>query len=165
MGMRVRGMLQANGSSRWDTVRNAALVALLIAFAVVAAGCHHTPAEQQVRQAIDAAATAARNGDTGGVLALVADDFTGNDGDFDRHSLRQFLAWRALRQDRTGVLVGPVTFARQGDRISATFNLVLTGGKPGDLLPNQSAIYAMTTAWRREHGKWVCYNATWRQRG
>ena len=125
------------------------------------AGCHRAPAEQQIRHAIDAAAAAARANDTHGVLDGVSDDFTGNEGELDRRGLRRLLAVRAFRQDKTGVLIGPVSFEHRGDRIVARFNLVLTGGKPGDLLPDQSAVYAMTTAWRSEGGKWVCYNATW----
>ena len=131
-------------------------------FAVAAlSACHRAPAEKQIRQAIQSASAAARDNDASGVLAVVADDFTGNDGDLDRSGLRRLLAIRALRQDRTGVLVGPVAFEHRGGRVVARFNLVLTGGKPGDLLPDQSAIYAMTTAWRREDGKWVCYSAKW----
>lgn len=126
--------------------------------------CHRAPAEQQIREAIGAAATAARANDTHGALAVVSKDFSGNDGEMDRHGLRQLLAVRALRQDKTGVLVGPVSFEHSGDRIIAKFNLVLTGGKPGDLLPEQSAIYAMTTAWRLEGGDWRCYNARWQSK-
>lgn len=128
---------------------------------VVLAGCRNAPAEQQVRHAIDTAAAAARGNDARGVLAVVSDDFTGDDGQMDRHGLRQLLALRALRQDRTGILVGPVSFERRGDRIIASFNLVLTGGKPDDLLPADSAIYAMRTAWRKVGGDWRCYNAIW----
>lgn len=131
------------------------------ALALSVAACHHAPAEQQVHAALDAAVTAARANTPRGVLAVVADDFSGNNGELDRAGLRQFLAARALRQDQTGVLVGPVTFERRGGRLLATFNLVLTGGRAGDLLPAHSAIYRMTTAWRQEHGKWVCYNAVW----
>jgi len=134
-----------------------ALVLLVWAFA----GCHRAPAEQQVRKAIDAAAVAARANDTRGVLDVVSDDFTGNEGALDQRGLRQLLAVRALRGDKTGLLVGPVSFEHKGDRIVAKFNLVLTGGKPGDLLPEQSAVYVMTTAWRREGGAWKCYSATW----
>lgn len=129
------------------------------------AACHRAPAEQQIRQAIAAAATAARANDTSGVLAVLSDDFTGDNGDLDRQGLRRLLAVRALRQDQTGVLIGPVSFEQKGDRIVAKFNLVLTGGKPGDLLPDAHTILAMTTAWRRDDGKWVCYNAAWTQRG
>lgn len=146
------------GHSKTHRIAHAILLMLVLA---MLAACHRAPAERQIRQAIDTAATAARANDTHGVLAVVSDDFSGNDGEMDRHGLRQLLAVRALRQDRTGVLVGPIAFEHRGDRIIAKFNLVLAGGKPGDLLPDQSAIYAMTTAWRREGGDWICYNANW----
>ena len=136
------------------------MACIVLASAMLAA-CHRVPAEQQVRQAIDAAVTAARANDAHGVLAVVSEDFSGNDGEMDRHGLRQLLAVRALRQDRTGVLIGPVSFEHKGDRIVARFDLVLAGGKPGDLLPDRSAIYAMTTAWRLEGGAWRCYSASW----
>lgn len=136
-----------------------AVVLLLVVVALAA--CHHALAEQQVRQAIESAAAAARANDPSDVLAVVSDDFTGNDGDLDRRGLHRLLALRALRQDRTGILLGPISFERKGDRIVARFKLVLTGGKPGDLLPDQSSIRTMTTAWRREDGKWRCYSAMW----
>lgn len=126
--------------------RLAVLAVGLLGLALVLGACHRTPAEQQVRAAIDSAAAAARANDVKGVLAVVSDDFAGNQGDLDRDGLRRLLAVRALRQDRTGVLVGPVTFTHRGDRIVADFNLVLTGGRPDTLLPEQSSIYKMTTA-------------------
>jgi hypothetical protein len=95
------------------------------------------------------------------VLDVVSDDFTGNDGELDRRGLHQLLALRALRQDKTGVLTGPISFEHRGDRMIVKFNLVLSGGKPGDLVPSVSAVYAMTTAWRRDGGHWRCYNAAW----
>ncbi|HJP99330.1 MAG TPA: hypothetical protein VJ862_12270 [Rhodanobacteraceae bacterium] len=140
--------------------RCAGAVFLLLAAAALAA-CHHAPAEQQIRQAIDSAAAATRANDPSGVLAVVSDDFTGNDGDLDKRDLHRLLALRALRQDRTGILLGPVSFERKGDRIVARFKLVLTGGKPSDLLPDQTTIRTLTTAWRNEGGKWRCYSVTW----
>jgi hypothetical protein len=62
-------------------------------------------------------------------------------------------------------LIGPIVFEQKGGRMLARFNLVLTGGKQGDLLPDQSAVYAMTTAWRLEGDEWKCYNATWTSAG
>lgn len=136
--------------------------ALLAALALTAlAACHRDSDEEQVRTAIAQAASAARVNDSGGVLNLVSDDFTGNDGELDRHGLRQLLALRALRHDTTGVLVGPIVIARHGDRLTATFTLTLTGGTAGSLLPDQAAVYAMTTAWRRDGRAWRCYNASW----
>lgn len=131
--------------------------------------CQHTPDEQQIRQAIESSATAARNNDTDGVLAVVGDDFTGNDGEVDRRGLHRLLVVRALRHDKTGVRVGPISFEHKtliqnrpgSDRIVARFALTLTGGQPGGLLPDHAAVYQMMTAWRRESGKWRCYYASW----
>lgn len=148
---------RAYSSGGWTVAALAALLALGLP-----GGCHRTPAEQQIRHAIAAAASAARANDAAGLLAVVSDQFDGNDGELDRRGLRQLLAARALRRDQTGILTGPVSFERRGDRMIATFNLVLTGGKPGDLLPAQSRILAVTAAWRREGGAWVCYQASWR---
>lgn len=156
--------MESGQARRVMTVRAACITCLILALGMLAA-CHRAPAEQQIREMIDSAAAAARANDVSGVLESVSDDFTANDGDFDKRGLHRLLALRALRQDKTGVLIGPVSFEHKGDRIVAKFNLVLTGGKPGDLLPDQSAIYAMSTAWRREGGDWICYNATWTHAG
>lgn len=150
-----------SANTRCSQVARLVLFAATLLAALALTACHHAPAEQQIREAIESAATAARANDTGTLLAIVSDDFNGNDGELDRHGLRQLLAVRALRQDKTGVLIGPVSFEHRGDRIIAKFNLVLAGGKSGDLLPDRSAIYAMTTAWRREGSRWRCYNARW----
>lgn len=133
----------------------------LILLLMLLAACRHAPADQQVRDSIRSAAAAARANDARGVLDVVADDFVGHDGNFDRAALRRMLAARALRHDQTGVVVGPVALEHNGDRIIARFRLVLTGGQPNDLLPDSAEVYAMTTAWRENGGKWVCYSASW----
>lgn len=154
-------MFEPTCQQHHQATRRVAWIGVLVMCALALAACHRTPAEQQIRDAINTATTGARNNDTHAVLGVVTDDFTGNDGDLDRDGLRRLLAVRALRQDQTGVLVGPISFTRSGDRIVAKFNLVLTGGKPGDLLPSDSAVYSLTTAWRRDDGHWRCYHAGW----
>lgn len=145
----------------WRGASQMAWLGVAMLCTLTLAACHRTPAEQQIRAAISAATMGARNNDTHAVLDILTDDFVGNDGDLDRAGLQRLLAVRALRQDRTGVLVGPIGFTRSGDRIVAKFHLVLTGGQPGDLLPDDSAVYALTTAWRRDGGHWRCYRADW----
>lgn len=136
---------------------------LLLLAVVMPAGCRRTPDEQQVRQAISEAAAAARSNDAGGLLAWVSNDFVGNEGDLDRDGLRRMLALRAFRHDSTGILIGPVSIERLGDRMIATFSLTLTGGRSDSLLPNQADFFSMSTAWRHEGGRWRCYSATWKQ--
>ena len=164
-------MANATNTARHDARESRWILCATLTLLVIPAltACHRTPDEQQIRQAIESAASAARSNDTDGVLAVVGENFTGNDGDLDRRSLHQLLIVRALRHDKTGVLIGPVSFERkslaqdrpESDRIVATFTLTLTGGQPGDLLPDHAAVYQMTTAWRREGGKWRCYYASW----
>ena len=137
------------------------IVALAVLACVALGACHRTPDERQVREAIATAAAAARGNDADGVLAVVSDDFVGNDGELDRHGLKQMLALRAFRQDSTGVLIGPIAVERRGDRLIAAFTLTLTGGRPDSLLPDQADVYEMTTAWRREGRHWRCYSASW----
>lgn len=143
-------------------MRGIAALGLLLALALP--GCHHGSDEDQVRQAIASAASAARDNDSGGVLAQVSDDFIGDDGDLDRRGLKRMLVVRAFRHDSTGVLIGPISVERQGDRLVATFTLTLTGGKPGSLLPDRADVFAMSTAWKREGRDWRCYSATWKQK-
>lgn len=137
--------------------------AVLIVLALLPAlsACHHGSDEDQVRQAIASAVTAARDNDADGVLAQVSADFIGNNGDLDRRDLKRMLALRAFRHDSTGVLAGPISIERQGDRLIATFTLTLTGGKPDSLLPDHADVFAMSTAWKRESGHWRCYSAQW----
>jgi ketosteroid isomerase-like protein len=147
-----------------DRVFRGLLALVLLAALPVLSGCHHGSDEDQVRQAIASAASAARDNNADGVLDHVSDDFTGNDGDMDRRDLKRMLALRAFRHDSTGVLVGPLSIERRGDRLIASFTLTLTGGKPDSLLPDRADVFAMSTAWKREGGSWRCYSASWKQK-
>ena len=148
---------------RGHAIRGIAALGLLLVLPALP-GCHHGSDEEQVRQAIASAASAARDNDPDGVLAQVGSDFVGNDGDLDRHGLKRMLVVRAFRHDSTGVLIGPISLERQGDRLIATFTLTLTGGKPKSLLPDHADVFAMSTAWKREGSHWRCYSATWKQK-
>jgi ketosteroid isomerase-like protein len=139
------------------------LFVLLLGLSALTA-CRHGSDEDQVRQAIGSAAAAARDNDADGVLAQVSEDFVGNDGELDQPGLKRMLVVRAFRRDSTGVLVGPISVERQGDRLVATFTLTLAGGKPDSLLPDQADVFAMSTAWKREGGRWRCYSADWKQK-
>ena len=146
-------------------VRACIALAFWCLLSVPLSACHRTPDEQQVRQVIASAAAAARGNDADGVLAVVSDDFVGNNGELDRHGLKQMLVLRAFRKDNTGALIGPISIERQGDRLIARFTLTLTGGKPDSLMPDRADMFAMSTAWRKDSGKWRCYSATWKPAG
>jgi len=129
-------------------------------YAAILSGCRHTPDEVQVREAIAAVAQAAQAGAAGDVVAPLSDDFDGNAGELDRPALANMVRLVALRGEHVGVMLGPVTIEHRGARMVATFDVTLSSG--GRLFPDQLGIYQVESAWRKQHGKWRCYTATWK---
>lgn len=142
-------------------VRNALRMILLAMACTLVIGCHRTPAEEAVRQAVAAAEQAAEHTDAGAFADHLTDDFTGNAGDADRTQLTRLIQLAHLRQESIHVLMGPVTVEPRGDRFVASFTVTLSSG--GRLLPEDMGVYDVESAWRREDGEWVCYSATWKR--
>jgi ketosteroid isomerase-like protein len=131
-----------------------------IALAVLIAACAHTPDADAIRADVQAMAAAAEAQDKAGVLAHVADDFTGNDGELDRAGLEQLLRARLLAGRSIGVSIGTVEVDVDGDRATVRFDATVTDGS-GRWLPDHRAVLKMATGWRRERREWRCYNAQW----
>ncbi len=132
---------------------------LLLTLLVLLAGCSSTPAEEQVRAAIERGAAAAEQGDAGALDALLTEDFIGNDGVLDRRRLVAMLRVNRLRGRNVTVLVGPLSFEARGERLLASFTATLSGG--GRVLPDEMGVFQVRTAWRLEDGDWRCYSAHW----
>lgn len=135
-----------------------AAVALL-----VLVGCHHTPDEQRIREAIAAMQQAVEARNPRDFMAYVAADFIGEDGQLDRNGLHNLLRAQVLRNDNIGATLGPIDVELQGARATVHVTATLTGGS-GGLLPERGSIYAITSGWRKEGGEWRCYNAAWEQK-
>lgn len=132
---------------------------LLVALAFLCA-CSRPPDAEAIRASIASMAEAAEALRTGDVLASVSDDFTGNDGELDRAGLERLLRARKLAGRSVGASVGHVDVELSRDRATARFELTLTDGS-GRWLADGRAVLRMTTGWRREGGRWRCYNARW----
>ncbi len=135
------------------------IVLLLIASAVSA--CRRTPDEERARQAIAAVVQAAESGSASDVSKFLTQDFDGNAGELDTRSLVGMLTIIRLRGDHVGVAMGPVSIDKRGERIVASFTVTLSSG--GKLLPEQMGLYQVESGWRGDHGKWLCYTASWRR--
>ena len=127
------------------------------------AGCHHTPDETQVRDAIATMAKGAKTGSTSDVVSPLTDDFDGNAGDMDRKSLTSMMRLIGLRGDHIGVTSGPITIEHHGDRMVAKLTITLSSG--GRVLPDNLGVYSVESGWRKDDGKWRCYTASWTQPG
>jgi SnoaL-like domain len=140
--------------------------ALLACALFAAAGCHRTPAEQVIRNTIDAMHQAGEKHDIDGVIAPMADDFAGRDDDnelnADRKDFKRYLT--LLQMQEGGSLhatLGPVTVALQGaDHATADFTMLVTGGN--GLLPSDGQMQQVHTGWRLDGGKWELILAEWK---
>lgn len=143
--------------------RKTAAIRIVFACLVLLAlsACKRSPGEQQVRDAIAAAAQAAEAGSAGDLGAALSESFDGNGGELDRRRLTGLVTLMALRGERIGVTMGPVSIEPRGERLVASFMVTLTGG--GRLLPEQLGVYQVETGWRREDGNWLCYTASWKR--
>jgi hypothetical protein len=130
---------------------------------VALAGCHHTPDETQVREAITSMTHGAESGSTSDVIKPLAEDFDGNAGDLDRKTLANMMRLIALRGDHIGVTSGPITIEHHGDRMVAKLTVTLTSG--GRVIPDNLGVYQIESGWRKEDGQWRCYTAHWTQPG
>ncbi|KZC15861.1 hypothetical protein RHOFW510R12_05310 [Rhodanobacter sp. FW510-R12] len=140
--------------------KNAGLLAAIALLVLALPACHRTPDETQVREAIAAVAQAAEAGSASGAGKPLSEDFDGNAGTLDRRQLTDMVRLLALRGERIGVTMGPVSIERRGERMMASFTVTLTSG--GKLLPDQLGLYQVESAWREEDGAWHCYSATWK---
>jgi hypothetical protein len=138
------------------------LLTLIFAMSVLLlTACRHTSDEAQIRQSIASMEQAAEEGSADGVGAWLSDDFDGNAGELDRRALTGMVRLMVLRGEHAGATIGPVSVEHRGERLVAIFTVTLTR-RSGRLLPDQLGIYQVESAWRKEQGKWLCYNATWK---
>lgn len=124
-------------------------------------GCRRTPDELHIRSAISAVARAAEAASASGVVKPLSEDFDGNSGELDRRTLANLVRISALRDERIGVITGPVGIEHRGERIVATFTLTLSSRSR--LLPDHMGLYQVESAWRKMDGEWRCYSATWKR--
>jgi hypothetical protein len=125
--------------------------------------CSRTPDEQRIRESITAMQQAMEERNPRTFLAYVSEDFIGNGADFDRAALASLLRIEVFRNDQVGVMLGPIDIDLQGDRATARLTATFTGGSCG-LFPEHGAIYDITSGWKRDAGKWVCYSGRWEQK-
>lgn len=131
-----------------------------VAIVLGAAGCSRPPDEVRIRDTIEAMRQAAEARQASGVLAPIAADFTGRNGEVDRDGLARILKIEFLRAGGVGVALGPISIEIDGDRATTRFDMTLSDPSRR-WLPSGSETYAVVSGWRREGSGWVCYNATW----
>jgi hypothetical protein len=125
--------------------------------------CSRTPDEQRIRESITTMQQAMEERNPRAFLAYVSEDFIGNSADFDRAALANLLRIEVFRNDQVRMMLGPIDIDLQDDRATAHVTATFMGGS-GGLLPEHGAIYDITSGWKRDGGKWVCYSGRWEQK-
>ena len=144
-------------------MRRRALLAGVAGAAIAAAlvsACARPSPEQALRDRMDQLQSAIDGRDAGAVEDVLADDFVGNAG-MDRQGARRLAATMFLRYRQVGVRFGPVEVELHGERATARFTAVATGGS-GGLLPERGQVYDVTIGWRRDGDDWRITSAEWK---
>ena len=122
-------------------------------------GCERPSDEVRIRGEIEAMKNAAEARRPGELLDGIADDFTGNRGEFDRAGLARLIKLEFLRNESIGVAIGPIEVELEGDRAVARFDVTFSDASRR-WLPGGRETFAMVSGWRRAGSRWVCYNAS-----
>ena len=140
-------------------IRNGLRLLAGVLLATLLAGCHRAPDEARVRAAIADMGKAVQAADAVATVAVLSQDFDGNDGALDRRDIANLVRVIRLRGEHVGVAIGPVSIERRGDRLLANVTVTLTRGS--GVLPDQLGVYRIESAWRQQDGEWRCYHASW----
>ncbi|PPU95327.1 hypothetical protein XpopCFBP1817_08940 [Xanthomonas populi] len=140
-----------------------------VALCVVALSvCTRAALEQRLRATLKKMHQAIEARGIGEAMALVAEDFVGEQR-LDAAGLRrltqlQMMQLQMLGNRRIGVTLGPGDVQLRDDTASVRFTALLTGGS-GRWLPEQAQTYQVTTSWRLQGGDWRLYHAQWEPTG
>jgi hypothetical protein len=124
------------------------------------AACGRADPEGELRARVGAMAQAVEARRVGDAVDVLAEDFTRDSGAFGKADARRLLAGALLRNEQIRVVATVSDVRIDGDRATAKVRVLATGG--AGLLPERGQSWDFDTAWRRERGKWLLYNAEWR---
>ena len=133
---------------------------LLVALALLLAGCARTPPEQRLREQLGGMQAALEERRASGFMDGIAADFSGTGG-LDRAALQQVVRAQMLANASIGLTLGPAEVEMHGERATVRFSAMATGGD-GRLLPARARAWQVSTGWREEDWHWLLYSADWK---
>jgi hypothetical protein len=137
------------------------LIALSALFGLaVLSACGGDTSEAALRAQLQEMREAASEGKPGDFMQGVTADFTGNQG-MNRAALHNLLRMQTMGSADIGTVTGPLEVEINGERATVRFTAVLTGGR-GRFMPDSAQVYAISSGWRIEEGKWRLYYAEWK---
>lgn len=132
-----------------------------VVFACSLAACARDSSEQALRDTLDALQTAGEERDVSDFMAHVAEDFVGNNGEYDRVGLDRLLRMVSLRHQSIRVVKSGIEIEMHGDRAVVRMRILVTGGS-GGLIPESGQLFDTESAWRFVDGDWMLGSAAWK---
>jgi hypothetical protein len=133
----------------------AALLAALLS------GCARSDPEQELRATVAAMAQAIEQHRVSDAVEAITEDFTRESGAFGKADARRLLAGAMLRNEKIQLTAVVSDVRIEGERARAKVRVLAAGG--AGLLPERGQTWEFDTVWRRERGRWLVYNAEWRE--
>jgi hypothetical protein len=155
---KIMHQLQQNFAPASPSIRS---VQTLWAFAIwlLLCACSKAPSEALLLKTIDDLQTMGEARDASGMMAHIADDFSGQSGSMDRNQLRAYLMGIALRTQNVGITRTKTEVSMEGERAKVQIHMLVTDG--GRILPSTGQLVEATTQWRFASGEWQLASAVW----
>ena len=134
---------------------------LPLAFSIGLAACGaELTVEQQIIATIREMEARIEAGERRPFMEYIAEDFSGQDGRFNRDQVQALLITQLNRYQRLQAQLFPIEVVETGEEAaSAHFKALVTGGP--QWIPESGQMYSFETHWRRVDGEWRLYEATW----
>lgn len=133
----------------------AAIAVLIVAALALIFFTGQTDDEEQIRRLIEGVADAAEDGDVGGVMDPVAEDWQDSSGLKER-TLRGLLAREFLRGRRLAVVVGPIDVDLEDEEHAhARFEAWLAEDATGTLWPENTESIHFEVDLEKREGDWL----------
>ncbi len=116
--------------------------------------------EQALREALKIQVEHLQEGDVGGFMEAIADDFVGQSEGLDRERLRGLLRLQLLRS-KVSVTLSSVEVELHGENRASVRFTALALGSSGGWLPSDGRVFRVDSSWRREGQRWTVIAARW----
>ncbi|MDX1736368.1 MAG: hypothetical protein R3228_18465 [Halioglobus sp.] len=139
------------------------LVTMLLAAALILAGCARPDDEEQIARNLAAIEEAVERKDFSAIEQYLHSSFVANEK-MGVEEVGQLLRLYSLRHRRLGVTIvdsSTTMHADLPDRANSVVSVILTGSS--GLLPSDGSIRRVDVEWVEQSGDWMIRKASWRQ--
>jgi len=133
-----------------------------LCLALCLGACSPEPsADEQIRAVIGQLEAHGEAGERRAFMALVAEDFSAQQGSLNRDEFRALLIIQWNRYRRLSAQLGPLSVnVSSKTEAEAHFQALITGGQ--GLIPENGQLYDIHTRWRKVGDDWLLSGADWK---